>query len=134
LLDRIEGSRVRTVIVEDASRFARDLVTQELGGCAVTGCSVGEVLRASHIKPWKYSNNHERLDRNNGLLLTATLDVLFDRGLISFDDDGALITSPRLRDDQVQHLLTAQPKLQKGLSLQQKKYLKVHRKERFLSS
>jgi len=31
LLDRIEGNGVRVVIVEDASRFARDLVTQELG-------------------------------------------------------------------------------------------------------
>jgi DNA invertase Pin-like site-specific DNA recombinase len=31
LLDRIEGNGVHTVIVEDASRFARDLVVQELG-------------------------------------------------------------------------------------------------------
>jgi DNA invertase Pin-like site-specific DNA recombinase len=31
LLDHIEGNGVRTVIVEDASRFARELVTQELG-------------------------------------------------------------------------------------------------------
>jgi DNA invertase Pin-like site-specific DNA recombinase len=31
LLDRIEANGVRTVIVEDASRFARELVTQELG-------------------------------------------------------------------------------------------------------
>jgi len=31
LLDRIEGNGVRIVIVEDASRFARELVTQELG-------------------------------------------------------------------------------------------------------
>jgi DNA invertase Pin-like site-specific DNA recombinase len=31
LLDRIEGNGVRVVIVEDASRFARDLITQELG-------------------------------------------------------------------------------------------------------
>jgi len=31
LLDRIENNGVRTVIVEDASRFARDLMTQELG-------------------------------------------------------------------------------------------------------
>ena len=30
-LDRIEGNGVRTVIVEDASRFARELMTQELG-------------------------------------------------------------------------------------------------------
>ena len=31
LLDRMENNGVRTVIVEDSSRFARDLVTQELG-------------------------------------------------------------------------------------------------------
>ena len=31
MLDRIEGNGVRTVIVEDASRFARELMTQELG-------------------------------------------------------------------------------------------------------
>ena len=31
LLDRIEGNGVRVVIIEDASRFARDLMTQELG-------------------------------------------------------------------------------------------------------
>jgi hypothetical protein len=31
LLDRIEGNGVRVVICEDASRFARELVTQELG-------------------------------------------------------------------------------------------------------
>jgi DNA invertase Pin-like site-specific DNA recombinase len=31
LLDRIEGNGVRVVLVEDASRFARDLTTQELG-------------------------------------------------------------------------------------------------------
>jgi DNA invertase Pin-like site-specific DNA recombinase len=31
LLNRIEGNGVRVVLVEDASRFARDLVAQELG-------------------------------------------------------------------------------------------------------
>jgi DNA invertase Pin-like site-specific DNA recombinase len=31
LLDRIEGNGVRVVLVEDASRFARELMTQELG-------------------------------------------------------------------------------------------------------
>jgi DNA invertase Pin-like site-specific DNA recombinase len=40
LLDRIESNGVRTVIVEDASRFARDLVTQELGILALIGRSV----------------------------------------------------------------------------------------------
>jgi DNA invertase Pin-like site-specific DNA recombinase len=46
LLDRIEGNGVRTVIVEDASRFARELVTQELGILALIKRGV-RVLTAS---------------------------------------------------------------------------------------
>lgn len=46
LLDRIEGNGVRTVIVEDATRFARDLITQELGILALVGRGV-RVLTAS---------------------------------------------------------------------------------------
>jgi DNA invertase Pin-like site-specific DNA recombinase len=40
LLDRIEGNGVRTVIVEDATRFARDLITQETGIIALIGRGV----------------------------------------------------------------------------------------------
>jgi DNA invertase Pin-like site-specific DNA recombinase len=46
LLDRIEGNGVRTVLVEDASRFARDLVTQELGILLLIGRGV-RVLTAT---------------------------------------------------------------------------------------
>lgn len=46
LLDRIEANGVRTVIVEDASRFARELVTQELGIIALIKRGV-RVLTAS---------------------------------------------------------------------------------------
>ena len=52
--------------------------------CAVTGCCIREILRASHAKPWKKSNDEERLDGHNGLLLSANYDALFDKGLISF--------------------------------------------------
>ncbi len=61
------------------------------GQCAVTGVSTPEVLRASHIKSWADSNDSERLDPENGLMLTANLDALFDRGLISFTDEGEVI-------------------------------------------
>jgi putative restriction endonuclease len=47
-----------------------------------------------HCKPWRDSNNEERLNGENGLLLTPTIDHLFDRGFISFEDSGALIVSP----------------------------------------
>jgi DNA invertase Pin-like site-specific DNA recombinase len=46
LLDRIESNGVRVVLVEDASRFARDLVTQELGILALIGRGV-RVLTAT---------------------------------------------------------------------------------------
>ena len=53
-----------------------------------------EHLRASHIQPWRDSDNDARLDGENGLLLTPTIDHLFDRGFISFEDTGRLIVSP----------------------------------------
>jgi predicted restriction endonuclease len=64
--------------------------------CAATNCKVRAVLRASHIKPWRLSSNTERLDPANGILLAANVDILFDRGLVSFDDHGRMLTSSRL--------------------------------------
>jgi putative restriction endonuclease len=46
------------------------------------------------VKPWRDSSNDERLDGENGLLLTPTIDHLFDKGFISFENDGDLIISP----------------------------------------
>lgn len=65
-------------------------------GCSVSGCDFIPALRASHIKPWSVSSNDERLDVYNGLLLSPNLDILFDKGLISFKDDGGILISPRL--------------------------------------
>ena len=73
------------------NKFRIKLINRWGERCVVTKFSVGEALRASHIKPWADSDPKERLDENNGLLLTATLDALFDQHLISFDDDGRII-------------------------------------------
>jgi HNH endonuclease len=51
-------------------------------------------LIASHCKPWRDSTNEERLNGENGLLLTPSIDHLFDRGFIGFEDSGKLIISP----------------------------------------
>lgn len=64
--------------------------------CRVTGTSDADFLIASHIKPWAKSENRERLDGSNGLLLAPHIDRLFDRGYISFEDDGGLILSKQL--------------------------------------
>lgn len=61
--------------------------------CRVTGVSDLRHLRASHIKPWRVCSNIERLDGNNGLLLSPHIDHLFDRNLISFEDNGQMLTS-----------------------------------------
>jgi putative restriction endonuclease len=62
--------------------------------CRITGVTNPIHLRASHCKPWRDSDNQERLNGENGLLLTPTIDHLFDRGFISFEDSGVLIVSP----------------------------------------
>lgn len=66
--------------------------------CAVTGFDDTGLLVASHIKPWRSSNNSERLNGFNGLLPTPNLDKAFDAGLITFDSDGNIKISPRLKE------------------------------------
>lgn len=75
----------------------RDLLINYWGGCAVTGCKVLEVLIASHIKPWRECNVHEATAMLNGLLLVPNLDIAFDKGLITFEDDGQIRLSPQLK-------------------------------------
>lgn len=67
--------------------------------CALSRIAVPELLRASHIKAWHEADDAERLDPYNGLLLAAHVDALFDRHLISFDDDGRLLRSSRIATD-----------------------------------
>lgn len=76
-------------------RFKDDAIRIE-PKCRITDIADRRHLRASHIKPWRDSSDKERLDGNNGLLLAPHIDHLFDRGHISFADDGALLISPAL--------------------------------------
>lgn len=64
--------------------------------CAICGSGISEVLIASHIQPWALSSNLQRLDPFNGLLLAANIDRLFDRGLISFSDQGEMLMADGL--------------------------------------
>jgi hypothetical protein len=63
------------------------------GECAISHFKDLRFLVASHIKPWKLSNNKERLDPQNGLLLLPTYDKLFDQGYISFTNEGSILIS-----------------------------------------
>ena len=76
-------------------KFRKDLL-KHWKGCAVTGCKIERLLRASHIKPWSVASSSERLDAFNGLLLVPNLDALFDDGFISFNKQGQIIISSQL--------------------------------------
>lgn len=73
--------------------FRKRLIEKYNNRCIITDIGISQVLVASHIKPWAVSNNEERLSINNGLLLSATYDRLFDGGLITIKKDGKIIIS-----------------------------------------
>jgi len=75
--------------------FRRKLL-EEASYCPFTGIDDDQLLVASHIKPWKKSTNREKRDPQNGFILSATYDKLFDCGMISFTDKKELIISPVL--------------------------------------
>ena len=72
------------------------LINKYHGKCALCGIQTEQMLIGSHIKSWKDSSDAEKLDENNGLLLCAHHDALFDKHLISFKDNGDLIVSTTL--------------------------------------
>jgi hypothetical protein len=94
----LEGSpeRERLVMARRGQGVFRHNVEQIENSCRVTGLRDSQHLRASHIKPWKDSNDVEKVDGHNGLLLSPHVDHLFDRGWILFEDNGALVPSPKL--------------------------------------
>lgn len=104
----------------------RDRLISYWGCCAVTGLSVLELLIASHSKPWKCANNHERLDHYNGLLLSPNLDKAFDKGFISFNSDKKILISPQLEKEQVMSLGINPNMMLSKLETQHLPYLKWH--------
>ncbi len=82
----------------------RGRLIEEMVACPVTLVDDTRLLLASHIKPWSVSNNEERLDHYNGLLLTPTFDRLFDQGLITFEKPNEIKYSPYLSDSTIEKL------------------------------
>ncbi len=76
--------------------FRNKLLNLFSSKCPVTGIENPDLLIASHIKPWNTCTNKERLEPNNGILLSALLDRLFDKGLITFDSNGSIVGSKTL--------------------------------------
>ncbi|MEB9946765.1 HNH endonuclease [Bacillus cereus] len=100
--------------------------------CKLCGVSDERFLVASHIKRWSQSNHKERLDVNNGLLLCPNHDALFDKGYISFNEDGRILISESL-DDVTKVFLNINDKVKIQMNEIQKQYMKWHRENVFKS-
>ena len=113
--------------------FRHALMERYNGSCIVTGINIQTLLIASHIKPWAVSNNSERLSSDNGLLLSATYDRLFDSGLISFDNSGKILVSRYVDDSNKARLkLDNKPSVNVQFSPGTKHNLEYHRDIVFL--
>ncbi|EHA1065486.1 HNH endonuclease [Aeromonas hydrophila] len=100
--------------------------------CRVTGVTNKALLIASHIKPWsKCENNAERLDGNNGLLLSPHIDRLFDRGWITFTDAGDLLCADPNIEQALQQWGVELPQNVGPFNPVQAEYLDFHRNEIF---
>jgi putative restriction endonuclease len=116
-------------------RIGQDIFREALidfwsGRCAVTGLDQPELLRASHMKPWKdCTSDAQRLDPFNGLLLAVHWDTVFDCGLVTFADDGAVQLSGKLSERARSLLLRApsSPPRISGLWARHMPFLQHHR-------
>lgn len=104
--------------------------------CRLTGVDRIEHLRASHCKPWRDANNNERLDGENGLLLTPDADHLFDRGFLSFEDNGRVLISPVAHIPSLQRMGLDPTKLtsSQAFGSGQRAYMEYHRANVFLQA
>ena len=89
-----ETDRLAIIRARKGQGLFKDRVSRIESRCRITGVDNPVHLVASHCKPWRDATNEERLDGENGLLLTPSIDHLFDRGFIGFEDNGRLIISP----------------------------------------
>ena len=99
LPDEIKNTEVERLVRQRVGQdtYRKAMLEYWGGACAVTGVAIPEILRASHAKPWaECESDAQRLDVFNGFLLSANLDALFDRGLISFDEQGSLLVGKQL--------------------------------------
>ena len=106
----------------------RKKLLNECPFCPITMVSDERLLIASHIKPWIKSDPTEQIDPKNGFMLTPTYDKLFDRGFITFENDGTMRVSPWISPTSQGRL-----KIKDGIKIYRlptkgrEKYLQYHR-------
>lgn len=131
-----ETTRQAVVMARRGQGLFKQRVQRIESECRVTKVDQIEHLRASHCKPWRDATNVERLDGENGLLLTPDVDHLFDRGFISFENNGTILVSPVVHRESLTRMGLGDALRQNagGFSEGQKAYLAFHRESVFLEA
>ncbi len=132
-----EEKRALVKIRTNQGFFREKLLKKFNYKCPLTGFENEAALIASHIKPWsKCKNQIEKLDQDNGILLNSLADKLFDKGLITFDDDGRIIYSKQMSNNDIlifeKQLKNQECFLKMFITSKMIKYLKFHRAKIFL--
>jgi hypothetical protein len=106
--------------------YRQEIIKKWDGKCSLTGSTIKDILISSHIKGWSECNDSERLDPDNGILLSPNVDSLFDKHLISFNENGGMILSERISNYELEVL-----GLNSGMKIEvtegMKPYLEFHR-------
>ncbi len=131
-----ETDRLAIIRARSGQGLFKDRVSRIESRCRITGIENPVHLIASHCKPWRDSTNDERLDGENGLLLTPSIDHLFDRGFIGFENDGDLIISPVAHRPSLQRMGIDTTRVVNvgGFTSGQKQFLDFHRNAVLLQS
>lgn len=132
----METEKQSIVLARRGQGVFRQRVSSVERACRVTKVTQPEYLRASHSKPWRDSNNEERLNGENGLLLTPDVDALFDRGFLSFKDNGDVLISPVADRVSMERMGLSVELLRNvgSFSAGQKGFLQFHREKVFLEA
>lgn len=131
-LDDVVGDE-RDAVVKvrvNQDKFREGLLKKYNSRCCLCGVDNDNLLVASHIKPWAKSDEHEKLDLSNGLLLCPNHDKLFDAGFISFDADGKILISKRLSEPS-RLFMNVHENMKIDLTGKNDNYLKYHRENIF---
>lgn len=121
---------VRQKVRVGQSYFRNNLLS-EMKRCPITGIDDKRLLIASHIKPWVHSNNDERINTKNGLLLSPLFDKLFDKsiGLITFTPEKRILISNKISEENVARLNIFNNQEVENLDITgREEFLEYHRK------
>lgn len=110
----------------------RNRLLEKFNRCIICGIENKNLLIASHIKPWNKCNNKEKIDIENGFILCPNHDKLFDRGFITLNNKGEILTSRSIEKDISK--LNIKNILLYSLSGENRKYLEWHREKIFNKS